>query len=77
MELVLKNNLFTFHDGTYRQEIGSAMGSNPAPDYADLFMARKIDPEIEKHEQIKFLKRFLDDLFLIFQGSTKELHEFV
>ena len=77
MELVLRHNLFSFHDGIYRQEIGSAMGSHSAPSYADNFMARKIDKQIQKHEMIKFLKRFLDDLFLIFQGSTKELHLFL
>ena len=75
MEIVLKNNFFSFHDGIYRQDIGGAMGSNPMPSYADNFMARKIDKKIEQEENLKFLKRFLDDLFLIFEGTTKELHQ--
>ena len=51
--------------------------------YANNFMARKIDSKIleiiEKYSKntenpLKFMKRFLDDIFLIFTGSTRELH---
>ena len=84
MELILRNNLFSFHDGVYRQENGGAMGSSPIPDYANIFMAEKIDHHIKslatqlagsRSSPLKFLKRFLDDLFLIFQGTSKELHK--
>ena len=79
MKLILENNLFTFHEAIYRQEIGSAMGSNPVPPYANIFMGKQIDPKIEELAtqsagELKLLKRFLDDLFLIFRGTTKELH---
>ena len=80
MKLILNNNLFVFHDGIYRQDIGGAMGSSPMPPYADNFMAKKIDDQIKNiatqftGEALKLLKRFLDDLFLIFQGTTKQLH---
>jgi hypothetical protein len=63
------------------------MGVHPAPNYADIFMARNIDTKIleiiekmkslstkEKPIMLLLLKRFLDDLFFIFQGSTKQLH---
>ena len=46
MEIILKNNLFNFHDELYRQEIGCAMGTKPAPSYADNFMARRMDNKI-------------------------------
>ena len=46
MEIILKNNLFNFHDQLYRQEIGCAMGTKPAPSYANIFMARKVDERI-------------------------------
>merc|ERR1719319_582552 len=48
MKLILENNLFSFHDGIFRQEIGGAMGSPPVPPYANNYMARKIDPRIEE-----------------------------
>ena len=35
MEIILKNNIFEFHDGYFRQNIGAAMGSRP---YANIFM---------------------------------------
>ena len=78
MELVLNHNLFSFHEGIFRQEIGSAMGASPIPDYADIFMDI-IDKQIKiaatkGKGALKLLKRFLDDLFLIFKGTTKELH---
>ena len=59
--------------------------TKPAPHYANNCMARKIDKKFweiaEKYMEngiipLKFMKRFLDDLFLIFVGSILELHAF-
>ena len=86
-EIVLEWNLFVFHDATYLQEVGVAMGVPPAPNYSDIFMAKRIDKKIweiadKLRKQINFnspllllLKRFLDDLFLVFQGTTKQIHQ--
>ena len=87
MEVILEWNLFEFHEASYLQKAGVAMGIHPAPNYADVFMARRVDNKIvEIVEKMKraesekkpilllMLKRFLDDLFLILQGSTKQLH---
>ena len=80
MELILKNNIFTFHDQLFRQDIGTAMGSPPAPDYANIFM-EPIDIKIEELAAQKrnllllLLKRFLDDYFSLFKGSTKDIHK--
>ena len=83
MELILKNNLFSFHDLYWRQLVGAAMGSKPIPDYADNFMARTIDPEIQrlaekydtnKVKSLPLLKRFLDDYISLFVGTTRNLH---
>ena len=46
MEMIIKNNIFNFHDEMSRQEVGCAMGSKPAPSYANVFMAKRIDDEI-------------------------------
>ena len=84
MEIILKNNIFNFHEELYRQEIGCAMGSKPAPSYADIFMSRKIDNKIislahqfgeNNISSLKIFKRFLDDIFSIFQGTSKDLHK--
>ena len=61
------------------------MGSKPSPPYSDIFMAEKNDKLIvslalkfseTNTSSLLLLKRFLDDLFLIFFGSTKSLHRF-
>ena len=84
MEIILNNNLFNFHEELWRQEIGCAMGSKPAPSYADIFMAKKIDKQIislahkyctDDKNPLKIFKRFLDDIFSIFKGTTKDLHK--
>ena len=82
LEIILKFNIFEFDKKLYRQVIGTSMGSRVAPSYANLFMARSIDANIIKifNEyggvgSVKILKRFLDDIFNIFVGSTKILHK--
>ena len=84
MEVILYNNIFSFHDSLWKQNIGAAMGSKPVPAYADNFMAEEIDSKIialsEKYDKegqksLQLLKRFLDDIITLFYGTTKMLHE--
>ena len=75
MNLILYNNIFEFHESYWKQNIGAAMGSKPVPHYANIFMS-KIDKKIEalaeedKVTHLALLKRFLDDFFLLYFGST-------
>ena len=76
LHIILHNNVFEFHETYWKQNIGAAMGSKPIPDYANIFMA-SFDKKIEGLDRKKaflLLKRFLDDYFMIFRGSTKKLH---
>ena len=78
MELILKNNIFEFNEDLFKQLIGAAMGTPPAPSYANT-MAQIIYEKITETNQksaLKLLKRFLDDIFQIFIGTSKQLHEF-
>ena len=84
LEILLHNNYFEFNGEMFKQIIGAAMGSQPIPNYANIFMAKKIDRKIisifekyatEEHISLKLFKRFLDDLFFIFKGSSKALHK--
>ena len=79
LEFILKYNIFEFNQELYQQVIGTAMGTRPAPPYANIFMANKIDDKIKEaaskmkdseEDSIKLLKRFLDDIFMIYFGST-------
>ena len=78
MEVLLRNNLFVFNEELYSQDVGAPMGGAPVPDYANLFMAKRIDKEIRniatRNQALKLFKRFLDDIFMVYCGSTKELH---
>ena len=91
LELVLKNNIFEFNSELFIQMIGTAMGTRPALSYANIFMARKIDSKIvalangddqesnthKPSNPVKFVKRFLDDIFILFRGSPQLLHTFL
>ena len=84
MDIILNQNIFSFHESLWKQKVGAAMGSKPVPSYANIFMARILDRAIQNlgtkynkdnMEALEMLKRFLDDYFLIFNGTTKDLHK--
>ena len=60
------------------------MGILPAPSFANIYLARRLDKIIAElgkkygengKSAFKIFKRFLDDLFQVFTGTTKQLHE--
>ena len=83
LEIVLKYNFFEFNQKLFKQEIGTAMGAKPAPDFANIFMAN-IDKLITETSSnfgdgiypLRMFKRFLDDIFTIFCGTLENLHGF-
>ena len=83
MELTQASNIFEFNQDLWIQLVGVAMGIHPAPSYANIYLARKLDNQIaalgEKYgtngkSAWLLFKRFLDDLIKIFVGTTKQLH---
>ena len=59
------------------------MGVHPAPDYANIYLARRIDKKIKdllqnysqnEGQGMSLLLRFLDDIISLFYGTTKQLH---
>jgi hypothetical protein len=84
MDIILNENIFVFYDSLWKQKVGAAMGSKPVPHYANVFLARTIDKafkilsskyDTETVKALQLLKRFLDDYFSIFVGTTKDLHK--
>ena len=68
----------------WKQIIGVAMGIHPAPSFANIYLARRIDrlfTELgnrygtSEHSALRIFKRFLDDIFQIYTGTTKNLHK--
>ena len=76
MKIILNENIFEFHDALFKQNIGASMGSKPIPHYANVFMAMIDDliKNLDIAEALALIKRFLDDYFMLFKGSTKSLH---
>lgn len=80
---LLKYNYFSFDNDFFLQISGTAMGSNFAPNYANLFMGFFEESYIfntEKnpfHSQIIKWYRYIDDIFCIFLGDHEEAREFV
>ena len=67
LELILKHNIFEIDNELYQQQVGTAMGCKPAPSYANIHLAQKIDQQILEIAKmlsecveipIKLLKRF-------------------
>ena len=64
LNLIMRNNIFTFGDCTFKQLNGTAMGTPPAPPYATLYYAAHEDRFVNRWSaHLIFYKRFIDDVF--------------
>lgn len=76
IELVLTNNYFEFRNQLYHQLSGTAMGSQMAPCYANIVMHHLEKDWFLKHRrQILLYRRYLDDLFVIFNTKVEEAQQ--
>ena len=79
IKLILTLNNFIFNDHHYLQTKGCAMGTKCAPCYANLFMGKfettYIYPKIKDFSRLYL--RYIDDIFMIWNGTKHELHCFV
>ncbi|KAJ0390861.1 hypothetical protein ATCC90586_011374 [Pythium insidiosum] len=70
LRYIMNENLFTFGDCVWKQIKGTAMGTPCAPTYASLYVAyheRSILREFSNY--IVLYKRYIDDVFLIWQDG--------
>jgi hypothetical protein len=77
---VLQNNIVQVEGRYYRQTSGGAMGNNLLPPAAQLYMALKWEKRIKEELGDDFpalFKRFLDDGFVLFEGSREALQRFI
>ena len=77
-EFFLKKNCFEFNSTVKHQISGTAIRTEFPPSYARIFMDY-IERKFPKSEQIQpwIWFRYIDDIFLIWAGSEKELDEFL
>ena len=79
LELVLKNNFFTFNGNTYRQTAGIAMGTPCAPPLAQLFVAtleETLRASLGQQWPALYV-RYIDDGFAIVKGHRGQLDTFM
>ncbi|CAJ0966395.1 unnamed protein product [Ranitomeya imitator] len=80
LNLVLRENFFIFEDDFFLQTCGTAMGSNVAPAYANLYMDRfewdfvNTNPGFQQHALAWY--RHIDDVFCVWRGDQTSLLEF-
>jgi hypothetical protein len=83
LQFVLKNNIMEFNRNFFQQIIGVAMGTNVAPELANIFLAIlevKMKAESETNPKLIWpllFKRFIDDGFGIMNGSSSDIYYFV
>ncbi|XP_066441337.1 uncharacterized protein [Eleutherodactylus coqui] len=77
--MVLSNNFFLYCGKLYRQLQGTAMGSNMAPSYANIYMRYIEETRLCTSPAWAFAQvwwRYIDDVFLIWNGSMEQLKAF-
>ncbi|KAM4050243.1 uncharacterized protein ACNLHF_014747 isoform 1-T1 [Anomaloglossus baeobatrachus] len=81
LEFILTHNVFTFGERFYLQRRGTAMGAACAPSYANLFLGyweREVfGGGVPASSHAQCWLRFIDDIFVIWGGTTSELEGFV
>ena len=76
LEHILKKNYFEFNNEYYLQISGTAMGTRCAPNYAIIFMAELEEKFLSTLTlKPKIWKRFIDDIFIIWNHGENELQK--
>ena len=77
VELILKNNNITFHGKHFLQIQGTAIGTNMAPSYANIFMGIYEEDFMQTQNLQPLLwNRFIDDVFMVWTHGVDALHDF-
>ena len=79
LDFCMSHNYFWFNGFFFSQQVGVAMGAKFAPSLANLFMAEWEDRHIfhNQKQQLIFYRRFIDDIFLMWEGSEVDLRQFL
>ena len=73
LQLIMRNNIVHFGDTYHKQLCGTAMGTPPAPPYANLYAAIKEERALERFStHITFFRRFIDDIFGMFTFQSPQ-----
>lgn len=76
LQFVLRTNYFEYEGTVYQQISGLAMGTACAPIIANLYCAQ-FETSLMDSPALRYYARYIDDIFLVYQGSEEELQEFL
>ena len=79
LELALQQNFFSFNNKTYKQVSGLAMGCPLSPILAEIFLAdfeRVLNDLPMFSERVRLWRRYVDDIFCVFEGDEGDVREF-
>ena len=78
LHLNMNNNYFTFADFTFQQIQGTAMGAAFSPTVANIYMSTILDRFLKTQKtQPLLLKRYIDDIIIIWTDTTEKLLAFL
>ena len=80
LKAVLNGNIFLFNEELYIQKIGTAMGTKLAPTCACLFMGQFEQEFLEqkwKGTKPRLFRRYIDDIFFLWDSDQEELELFM
>lgn len=79
LNFVLRNNFFEYQDTVYWQHEGIAMGTSCAPTVANLYLAVFETDMLQTalKEGVLFYGRYIDDIFLVFNGKVDTTKRFL
>ena len=78
MQVRVKENSFQFNEENFFQTHGTAMGTKMAVSFANIFMSEIETKSIQKSEtKPREWKRFIDDVFSLWDCDTKEVDRFI
>jgi hypothetical protein len=75
-DFINQHNCFVYLDQIYKQINGIAMGTNAAPEMANLYLYVLLDIQMKQLPFITEYCRYLDDAFFIWNGSKSSLLQF-
>ena len=79
LRICLQQNYFRFNNKFYIQKEGLPMGSPLSPIIAEIFMndfENKIIEEFNRNKKINTWIRYVDDILILWEGSTEEFKNF-
>ena len=74
---VLDNSFVKYATKIYKQLSGIAMGTNAAVSLANIYMAEIYDRFISSQPQVRYYRRYIDDLFIIWTGTIEQWNNLV